>query len=130
VEAPRAIDTGVLDDLEHSIGDDREFLRDLVETYLEEAPRLIATLREGIASGDVELTNRAAHTLKSTSASFGALGLSAMARELETMTSVATTESRDLGEPEVVVLVQVIATEFESVGAELNSLVPAGSDKT
>jgi hypothetical protein len=46
------------------------------------------------------------------------------------MTSVATTESRDLGEPEVVVLVQVIATEFESVGAELNSLVPAGSDKT
>ena len=34
-----AIDVAVLDALEQAIGDDRAFLRELVETYLEDAPR-------------------------------------------------------------------------------------------
>lgn len=127
-DGPPAIDRDVLDELEQSVGDDRAFLRELVETYLDDAPRQIAALRSGIANGDVELTNRAAHTLKSTSASIGALGLSAMARELQTMTAVETTDAADLSEPEVTALVEVIATEFESVRAELESLVPADSD--
>jgi HPt (histidine-containing phosphotransfer) domain-containing protein len=121
---PASVDQDVLDDLEHSIGDDRAFLRELVETYLDDSPRQIAALRAGIVAGDVASTNRAAHTLKSTSASLGALGLSAMARELETLTSVATTEAEDLGAPEIGALVDVIAAEFEEVQVELNRLVP------
>jgi len=126
--SPAAIDQDVLDDLEHSVGDDRAFLRDLVETYLEDSPRLIAALRSGIAAGDVASTNRAAHTLKSTSASLGALGLSAMARELETLTSVATTEADDLTAPEIAALVDVITTEMEEVRSELERLVPPAAD--
>lgn len=122
-----AIDQGVLDELERSVGDDREFLRELVETYLDDAPVLIATVREGIAAKDVERTNRAAHTLKSNSASLGALGLSAMARELETLTSPATTEADDLSAPEIGALVDLIAVEFEEVRDELNALVPASA---
>jgi len=125
---PAAVDREVLDELERSVGDDRAFLRELIETYLEDAPRQIASLRSGIVAGDVESTNRAAHTLKSTSASIGALGLSAMARELQTMTAVETTSAADLNEPDVTALVDVIATEYESVRHELESLVPLATD--
>ncbi len=128
--APAAIDQDILDELEHSIGDDRAFLREVVESYLDDAPRQIAAIREGIAASDVESTNRAAHTLKSVSATVGALGLSAMARELETLTSVATTEAADLAETEIGALVDVIVAEFESVRDELNSLVPGASDNS
>jgi chemotaxis protein histidine kinase CheA len=127
-DGPPAIDHNVLEDLEHAIGDDRAFLREVIETYLDDAPRLIATITQGIAAGDVEATNRAAHTLKSNSASVGALGLSAMARELETMTPVASTEAADLAEPAIGALVDVIASEFATVRDELNSLVPAASE--
>jgi HPt (histidine-containing phosphotransfer) domain-containing protein len=129
-ERAPAIDRDVLDDLEHSVGDDRAFLRELVETYLEDAPRLIATVRSGIISGDVESTNRAAHTLKSTSASLGAMTLSAMARELQTMTAVETTEPSDLAEPEIGALVDAVASEFERVASEFESLVPRGADNS
>jgi len=125
---PAAVDRDVLDELERAVGDDRAFLRELVETYLEDAPRQIAALRSGIAAGDVESTNRAAHTLKSTSASIGALGLSAMARELQTMTAPETTAASDLNEPDVTALVDVIATEYETVRHDLESLVPPGSE--
>jgi HPt (histidine-containing phosphotransfer) domain-containing protein len=124
-ERPGVIDVEVLDELERSVGDDRQFVRELVETYLDDTPKLIANIRSGIADGDVERTNRAAHTLKSNSASVGAMGLSAMARELETMTSMATTVAHDLAEPEVGTLADVITAEFEEVRDELNRLIPA-----
>ena len=128
-EAPRnPIDEDALVELEHSIGDDRGFLRELVETYLDDTPHLIATIQSGIGTGDVEATNRAAHTLKSNSASLGALGLSAMARELETLTSVATTEAEDLSAPEIRALVDLIAREFEEVRLEFDRLVPSTGD--
>jgi HPt (histidine-containing phosphotransfer) domain-containing protein len=125
---PSAIDQSVLDDLEKSVGDDRSFLRELVETFLDDTPRQIAALRAGIADGDVETTNRAAHTLKSTSATLGALGLSAMARELQTMTAPDSTDSSDLAEPEIAALVDVIAAEYESVRDELNRVVPPDAE--
>jgi hypothetical protein len=51
-----------------------------------------------------------------------------MARELQTMTAVETTDAADLTEPDVTALVEVIATEYESVRRELESLVPAQDD--
>jgi HPt (histidine-containing phosphotransfer) domain-containing protein len=127
-DRPEAIDQDVLDELERSVGDDRGFVREVIETWFEDAPRQIATLREGIATGDVEKTNRAAHTLKSTSASVGAMALSAMARELQTMTAPESTEAADLTEPEIGTLVDAVATEYERAHAELDSLIPAPND--
>jgi HPt (histidine-containing phosphotransfer) domain-containing protein len=60
-----------------------DFIRELIDTYLEETPQLLAQLRQALAAGDAEAFRRAAHSLKSTSASFGALTLSTQARELE-----------------------------------------------
>ena len=123
-----AIDVAALDALEVAVGDDREFVRELVESYLEDAPRQIDAIRAAVARGDVELVHRAAHTLKSISATIGAEALSAAARELEALTLPADTAAEDLAEPEIAALVEVIATEFGRAGDELNALVPRTDD--
>lgn len=56
-----------------------EFVADLIETFLADAPQLLATLR----GPDADEVRRAAHTLKSNAATFGATRLSELSRELE-----------------------------------------------
>ena len=60
-----------------------EFVAELVDTYLEEAPTMIADLKSALAAGDAERFKRAAHSLKSNSNTFGAQALGAMAKALE-----------------------------------------------
>lgn len=60
-----------------------EFVNELIETFLDDAPRLIASLRSAAATGDAIAFRRAAHSLKSNSNTFGALQLAATARDLE-----------------------------------------------
>jgi HPt (histidine-containing phosphotransfer) domain-containing protein len=60
-----------------------DFVAELVDTFFEEAPGMLAALRTAQASGDADAYRRAAHSLKSNSLTFGATRLAAMARELE-----------------------------------------------
>ncbi len=60
-----------------------EFALELVDTFLQEAPSMLDTLRHALAAQDADKFRRAAHSLKSNSNTFGALTLGAMARELE-----------------------------------------------
>ena len=60
-----------------------DFVRELVDTFLTEAPSMLAELRESFANGDPERFRRAAHSLKSNGNTFGACAFAAMARELE-----------------------------------------------
>ena len=53
------------------------------QTFLEEAPAMLAELRDALAAGDADTFRRAAHSLKSNSHTFGALALGALARDLE-----------------------------------------------
>jgi HPt (histidine-containing phosphotransfer) domain-containing protein len=75
------IDAATFAELQDSAG--AEFVGELVDTFLEEAPTMLAALREALAAGEVDAFRRAAHSLKSNSLTFGALGLGAMARVLE-----------------------------------------------
>ncbi len=75
------IDRNTFDDLKQISGAD--FIRELVDTFLEEAPRLLGQLRTALRAGDVETFRRAAHSLKSNGATFGANRLSQQAKELE-----------------------------------------------
>ena len=75
------IDLDVLNTLKETIGAD--FLNELLSTYYEDTSTQINTLRQALANGDAETFRRAAHSLKSNSANFGAMELSAQARELE-----------------------------------------------
>jgi len=59
------------------------FLVELIDVYLDDSPQLIEQIRLGLAAGQVEIVRRAAHSLKSNSASFGANRLANAARELE-----------------------------------------------
>jgi HPt (histidine-containing phosphotransfer) domain-containing protein len=76
-----AIDMTTFENLKASTGAD--FIGELVRTYLEDAPNLIAAMKSALKANDTEAFRRAAHTLKSNSATFGAGGLSELARELE-----------------------------------------------
>ena len=71
------LDPAALDGLRELGGDD--FVGDLVQTFLADAPALIAALR----GQDADEVRRAAHTLKSNGATFGATRFSELCRELE-----------------------------------------------
>lgn len=62
---------------------DPAFLVELIDVYLHDSPQLIEQMRTGFEAGDIELVRRAAHSLKSNSASFGATRLAEASRELE-----------------------------------------------
>ena len=60
-----------------------EFAIELVDTFLEEAPGILAELRTAREYGDNERFQRAAHSLKSNANTFGAVHLAEKARALE-----------------------------------------------
>ncbi len=87
-----AIDQATFDELVASTGGDPAFIKELVDTYLTDAPELFAQMRGALAARNAEDFRRAAHSLKSNSASLGAMTLSAQAKELEMMGKAGTLE--------------------------------------
>ncbi len=79
--APPRIDPHVFDELQANVGAD--FVVELVETFAQEAPGLIADLRSALAAQDATRFRRNAHALKSNSNAFGAARLAELARALE-----------------------------------------------
>lgn len=60
-----------------------DFVCELVETYCNDSRQQLQILQTSLDQGDQTTFTRAAHTLKSTSLTFGALGYANLARELE-----------------------------------------------
>ncbi|WP_339121789.1 hybrid sensor histidine kinase/response regulator [Pseudonocardia sp. D17] len=84
--APTAplLDSTVLDGLVASFGDDGPGLvAELVAEFSANTPVLLSDLQDGVAAADAERVRRAAHTLKSNTAMFGARDLSARCAALE-----------------------------------------------
>ncbi|HDQ73249.1 MAG TPA: Hpt domain-containing protein [Chloroflexi bacterium] len=79
------LDLSALDRLREIVGGDEAFLVELIHTFLEDAPQEIAHMHRALESWDVALLRRAAHSLKSNSADFGATVLYQMCQELEEM---------------------------------------------
>jgi HPt (histidine-containing phosphotransfer) domain-containing protein len=69
----------------HSVNGDRRLLRDIVEAFLDESPRLLTVIRTAIEQLDSKTLQRAAHTLKGSTRYFGASQVSEMALRLEAM---------------------------------------------
>jgi HPt (histidine-containing phosphotransfer) domain-containing protein len=76
-----AVDNKIFEDLKQMSGAD--FIGELIDTFLEDGPNLIDQLKTASRSNDVESFRRAAHSLKSNAATFGAQELAALAKELE-----------------------------------------------
>ena len=111
--ADTAIDYPTFDALKQTAGAD--FVPELVDTFLQEAPSMLDELRRALAAQDADKFRRAAHSLKSNSNTFGALTLGAMARELELGGLSKANENR--GRP-----LDALAEEYSRVAAALTEL--------
>ena len=60
-----------------------EFINELIDTFLEDSPRLIEEMASALKVNNVDSFRRAAHSLKSNAATFGADELFALAKDLE-----------------------------------------------
>ncbi len=78
-------DPSALNKLLNLVGGNKADLVELVNSFLEETPPLLVNLRRGLETGNMELFRRAAHTLKSSARDFGALQLSQLSQQLETI---------------------------------------------
>jgi signal transduction histidine kinase/CheY-like chemotaxis protein len=105
-----AIDATALEQFRETMGDD--VLDDLIESYIQEAPRLFTQIHEALAAREARAIEQAAHTLKSNSALFGATRLSELCQELESM-------GRDGIWEGIEEKVQQIEAEFEKVKSGL-----------
>jgi len=56
---------------------------ELLSTFVEDSHELLNTMREALGDKSVDALRRAAHSLKSNAASFGAVTLSTLAKDLE-----------------------------------------------
>ena len=77
------LDQSVVAELRESVGGDNEFVKELVGAYLAESPSHLDALAAAADAGDAAAVVRPAHTLKSSSASLGAMRLAAVAKRLE-----------------------------------------------
>jgi HPt (histidine-containing phosphotransfer) domain-containing protein len=104
-----------LERLIETIGDDRSLLTDLIDTFLSDAPGLVEAARRGLEHGQTDEVRRAAHTLKSNGATFGASSLSELSRQLEVLARSGILEGADE-------LVARINTEYERVRIALETV--------
>jgi len=89
-----------------------EVFAEIVDSYLEDAPQRLQAIINAVAQSDAFTLQLSAHALKSTSATLGAITLSEICGELETMGSTANTAGASK-------LVSQLAAEYERVEAAL-----------
>jgi HPt (histidine-containing phosphotransfer) domain-containing protein len=81
MNAQPVIDAITFAELKTTVGAD--FIGELIDAYLEDTPRLMNELAISLVQQDAPKFGRTAHSIKSSSASLGALPLSLLAKELE-----------------------------------------------
>jgi HPt (histidine-containing phosphotransfer) domain-containing protein len=77
------IDEAIFNELKQMSGSD--FINELIDTFLEDAPKLIEEIKSALSANNVDSFRRAAHSLKSNAATFGASQLASLAKELEVL---------------------------------------------
>jgi HPt (histidine-containing phosphotransfer) domain-containing protein len=77
------VDASVLDRLAESLGGGDAFVTELIEQFVTDSPALVAAVGRGLEAGDADEVRRAAHTLMSNAATFGANELADRSSRLE-----------------------------------------------
>jgi HPt (histidine-containing phosphotransfer) domain-containing protein len=106
------IDKAMFEELKQMSGTD--FINELIDAFLEDAPNMIRNIRTALETKDTESFRRNAHSLKSNALTFGATELGALARELEFM---GKENNLDVGER-----LEILNISFENVAKELKDL--------
>jgi len=110
--ADDVLDQDALDMLLEVVGGERELLVELIDSFLEEAPPLLARMQAALENGDSDGLRLTSHTLKSSGFDFGATAFAHLCAELEELSR----NGRLDGTPE---LVEQIVTEYERVRSAL-----------
>jgi HPt (histidine-containing phosphotransfer) domain-containing protein len=84
------LDRAALKKLLELVGGEQALLAELIDSFLQDTPPLLASMRRALEQGDPAQLGLAAHTLKSTSRGFGAMRLSEWCVELEAMGNAGT----------------------------------------
>jgi len=106
------IDRSVLAVLSESVGED--FVGELIDTFIEEAPGMFDEMRQALSAGDADSFRRAAHSLKTNANTFGATELAESAKELEYL---ARENDLDIGDR-----LEALEESYKKAAKELRSL--------
>ncbi len=106
------LDPTALGDLLSMLGGEFDYLVELIDSFLEDAPQLLSDLDQFVQSRDADGVRRLAHSLKSNGADFGAATFSNLCKELERLGKEGTMD-------ETADLAAQIATEYGRVEAAL-----------
>jgi PAS domain S-box-containing protein len=117
--AAGVIDSAALERLVKIIGDEPGPLAALIDTFHDDVQRLVDSARRGLQQGQAEEVRRAAHTLKSTGATFGATRFSELSRSLESLASSGTLEG-------AADLIRRIEAEYQAVRIALEEVRERG----
>ncbi len=77
------LDPAALENLLSMLGGEFVYLEELIDSFLQDGPQLLAELGRYVEAGDSEGTRRIAHSLKSNGADFGATTFATLCKELE-----------------------------------------------
>jgi signal transduction histidine kinase/DNA-binding response OmpR family regulator len=117
------IDKTVIDGIRELEGvGNQDFLERIIDLYLSGATRLVEGVLSAAEKGDSESLLRAAHTLKSSSANVGAIGLSDLCRKIEEKARKG--ELVSAGDP----LLSNFEGEFRSVREALSAILQGTSE--
>ena len=109
----------VLREIAGSSGDN--FLREMISSYLQEAPCLINGIREAIAQQELSAVVHHTHSLKSISAALGAKQLAERCQQMEILAQQPGVKTQTL---EILQrLQQALAAELEDVNLALEALL-------
>jgi HPt (histidine-containing phosphotransfer) domain-containing protein len=120
VPAADVLDPRALRTLLDTVGGEFEVLAELIDSFLEDAPGLLAELTGFAAASDAAGLRRIAHSLKSNGADLGATEFSRLCRELEAL-------ARDGELADAAERVVHLQTEYERVAAALVAVRHAGA---
>ncbi|MBC7879633.1 MAG: Hpt domain-containing protein [Anaerolineales bacterium] len=106
------IDMNTFNSLKESTGAD--YIGELIDAFLDDAPNLLAQMKSALDTTNAESFRRAAHSMKSNAATFGAMELSLLAKELE---SLARENNLEIGNR-----LEVMEYSFRQVESQLRTL--------
>jgi len=107
------IDVSALTTLLETIGGDKEFLDELIVTFLEDAPGMLDDMDIAVADQDADKLRLVSHSLKTNSAQFGATALFELCRDVELQAKEGDFAASQVAEAR---------TEFEIVRQALENL--------
>lgn len=104
------------DRVEEATGGDYEFMKELVDLFLEDAAERLRELEAAVASHDAEQLGKCAHKLKGSSANVGADHMSHLAKSLEERAKQANLEQAEE-------IVAMIAHQLSEVGPRFHRYI-------